>query len=538
MRPLENGTHRFGESGRTAMKKSLCGVALISMLVCLAAAAGEPVDQQVIASIKMEGFQNSQLMDTAFHLTEVYGPRVSGTPSLKAAAEWSRDRLAEWGLENAQLESWDLAFRGWNLQSYSAELLEPRYLRLAAVPVARTPGTDGVIEGEPILVKVEKEGDFEEHRGNLRGAIVLNDVVQGLDAEAAAAARRLGDEKLRQLVGATVPGKPADYWEEWEKWYEELEELGKVIRFFQQEGVAALLIPSSRDTGVVRVSYSGIEKIDDNAPTFVVARESFNMLARLVDRGFEPIVRVGSRVEIIEDVKGYNVIAEIPGSDPMLRDELVIIGGHLDAWHAGAGATDNAAGCAVAMEAMRILTAIGATPRRTIRVALWDGEELDYSGSVHHVVEHFADLESMELKPAHARLSAYYNYDSGTGRIRGIHLQGNEWVRPIFEAYLEPFQYLGAESVTTENTTGTDHMVFDAVGLPAFTFIQDPMDYMKLTHHTDQDVYDRLVEEDLMQSAVIMASFAYHTAMRDELLPRKTLPPPRESEDDMSAAER
>jgi Zn-dependent M28 family amino/carboxypeptidase len=300
--------------------------------------------------------------------------------------------------------------------------------------------------------------------------------------------------------------------------------------------VAALLIPSSRDKGVVRVSYSGIEEVEENAPTFVVARESFNTLARLVDRDFEPRLRLESQVEIVENVNGHNVIAEIPGSDPELRDELVLIGGHLDGWHAGTGATDNAAGCAVAMEAMRILTAIGAKPRRTIRVGLWDGEELDYSGSLHHVAEHFADLESMEIRPAHSKLSAYFNYDNGTGRIRGIHLQGNEWARPIFDAYLAPFHYLGADTLTTENTTGTDHMVFDAVGLPAFTFLQDPMDYMKLTHHTDQDVYDRLVEEDLKQSAVIVASFAYHTAMRDELLPRKKLPPPRERDEETSAA--
>jgi hypothetical protein len=470
---------------------------------------------------------NSQLMDTAFYLTEVHGPRLSGTPSLKAAAEWSRDRLAEWGLENAHLESWDLEVPGWNLESYSAELVEPRYLRLAAVPMAWTPGTDGVIEGVPVLVEVEKEDDFEKYRGKLRGAIVLNDAVEALDPEAAAAARRLNDEKIRKFAGAMVPGKPADYWEELDKWYEELEEIAKVIRFFKEEGVAALLLPSSRANGVVRVSYSGIEKPEEHAPTFVVARESFNMLARLVDRGFKPRLRLESRVDIVEGVKGHNVIAEISGSDPKLRDELVIIGGHIDAWHAGTGATDNAAGCAVAMEAMRILTAIGAQPRRTIRMALWDGEEQDYSGSVHHVAQHFADLESVKLRPAHGKVSAYYNYDSGTGKIRGIHLQGNEWVRPVFDAYLAPFHYLGAETVTTENTDGTDHVIFDAVGLPAFTFIQDPMDYTKLTHHTDQDVYDQLAEEDLKQSAVIVASFAYHTAMREDLLPRKNLPPPR-----------
>jgi hypothetical protein len=519
------------------MRKNFWGVALICLLAGALAHSGEPVDDRVIASIKMEGFQNSQLMDTAFHLTEVHGPRLIGTPSLKAAAEWSRDRLAEWGLENAHLESWDLAIPGWNLESYSAELLEPRYLRLAAVPMAWTPATDGVIEGVPILVKVENEGDFEEHRGRLRGSIVLNDAVKVLNAEMAAAARRLSDDKLQELFGAMVPGVPADYWEELDKWNEEFEEFAKVIRFFKEEGVAALLMPSSRAKGVVRVTYSGIEQVEENPPTFVIARESFNTLARLVDREFEPRLRLESRVEIVDGVKGYNVIAEIPGNDPELGDELVIIGGHIDAWHAGTGATDNAAGCAVAMEAMRILMAISAKPRRTIRVALWDGEELDYGGSVHHVAEHFADLETMKLEPAHARLSAYFNYDSGTGKIRGIHLQGNEWARPIFEAYLAPFHYLGAETVTTENTTGTDHMVFDAVGLPAFTFIQDPVDYTKLTHHTDQDVYDRLVEEDLMQSAVIMASFAYHTAMRDELLPRKKLPLTRADDQETSAAD-
>ena len=519
------------------MKKHLWVSALACLLVVGAAEAGEPIDEQVIASIKMEGFQNSELMETAFYLTEVHGPRLSGTPSLKAAAEWSRGRLADWGLENAHLESWDLAVPGWNLKSYSAELLEPRYLRLNAIPMAWTPGTTGVLEGVPVLVKVEKEEDFEEYRGKLQGAIVLNDAVKSLDAEKAAAARRLSDNTLRALVGATVPGTPADFWEEWDEWYEKFEEFAKVIRFFKEEGVAALLVPSSRVNGVVRVSYSGLENIDGNAATFVVARESFNTLARLVDSDFEPKLRLESRVEILEGAKGYNVIAEIPGSDPELRDELVIIGGHIDAWHAGSGATDNAAGCAVAMEAMRILVAIDAKPRRTIRVGLWDGEELDYSGSVHHVAEHFADLESIELKPAHSNLSAYFNYDSGTGRIRGIHLQGNEWVRPIFDAYLAPFHYLGAETLTTENTTGTDHMAFDAVGLPAFTFIQDPLNYTPRTHHTDQDVYDQLVEEDLQQSAVIMASFAYHTAMRDELLPRKKLPPPRESEEQTSAAE-
>jgi len=509
------------------MKHRIWVLIVVCLLVGAEMRAGEVVDDEMIASIKMEGFQNSQLMDTVFYLTEVHGPRLHGTKSMQAAAEWSRTRLAEWGLQNAHLESWELEVPGWELESYSVELIEPRYLRLAALPMVWTPGTAGVVEGAPVAVDVENEKDFEKYRGKLRGAIVLNGAVTHPDVEAAAVTRRLDDDTLGPLVRAMVPGEPADYWEEWKEWDEEFQELVKVIRFFKEEGVAALLIPSSRANGIVRVTYSGLESPQENAPTFVIARESYNMLVRLIDKGFEPIIRLESRVALEKGVMGHNVIAEISGSDPDLRDEVVMVGGHLDAWHAGNGATDNAAGCAVAMEAMRILVAIDAKPRRTIRIALWDGEELDYSGSMSYVSRHFADLETMQLRPAHSKLSAYYNIDSGTGKIRGVYLQGNEWVRPIFEAYLAPFHYLGADTLTTQNTTGTDHLLFDVVGLPAFTFIQDPLDYETATHHTDLDVYDLLSEEDLKQAAVIMASFAYHTAMREDLLPRKGLPPPR-----------
>ena len=509
------------------MKKRLWVFALICLLATAGTNADETIDDQVIASIKMEGFQNSQLMETAFYLTEVHGPRLHGTESMQAAAEWSRTRLAEWGLENAHLESWELEVPGWELESYSVELIEPRYLRLASLPMVWTPGTAGIIEGVPVAVEVENEEDFEKYRGKLRGAIVMNGAVTPSVSDAPAAARRLDDDALGPMVRAMVPGEPAGYWEELEEWYEEFDEITRVVRFFREEGVSALLVPSSRANGIVRGTYSGLENPQENAPTFVIDRESFNMLARLIDKGFEPTLRLESRVTLEEGVMGHNVIAEIPGSDPDLQDEVVMIGGHLDAWHAGNGATDNAAGCAVAMEAMRILSAIDAKPRRTIRIALWDGEELDYSGSTSYVSRHFADLETMQLKPDHSKLSAYYNIDSGTGKIRGVYLQGNEWVRPIFEAFLAPFHYLGADTLTTQNTTGTDHLLFDVVGLPAFTFIQDPLDYETATHHSDLDVYDLLSEEDLKQAAVIMASFAYHTAMRDDLLPRKGLPPPR-----------
>jgi carboxypeptidase Q len=226
-------------------------------------------------------------------------------------------------------------------------------------------------------------------------------------------------------------------------------------------------------------------------------------------------------------VDGFNVVAEIPGTDPALKSQVVMLGGHLDSWHTGTGATDNGAGVAVAMEAMRILKAIGVQPRRTIRVALWTGEEQDYFGSLGYVEKHFGNLKTVALKPEHAGLSAYFNLDNGSGRIRGVNLQGNEAVRPIFEAWLRPFNYLGATTLTTLNTGGTDHMPFDALGLPGFQFIQDPLNYETRTHHTNLDVYEEALPDDLKQASVIMASFVYHAAMRAEMLPRKPLPKPR-----------
>jgi len=248
------------------------------------------------------------------------------------------------------------------------------------------------------------------------------------------------------------------------------------------------------------------------------------MVKRLVEEGVEPVLRLESRIGIESGAEGHNLLAEISGSDPGLADQIVLLGGHLDAWIGGTGATDNAAGCAVSMEAMRILQAIGARPRRTIQIALWDGEEFDYGGSLDYVTRHLADPRTLDLRPDHAKVSGYFNLDNGTGKIRGVYLQGNEFVRPIFAAWLEPFHYLGAETLTSENTSGTDHIVFDVVGIPGFTFIQDPLTYATVTHHTDQDVYNQLSEDDLKQAAVIMASVVYHAAMRDDPLPRKAMP--------------
>ena len=434
---------------------------------CAVLQAAEPVDQQAIAAIKMEGLQNSQVMDIAFQLTEVHGPRLHGTASLLAAAEWARDQLANWGLSDAHLESWDSTVPVWDLESYSIEMTSPRYMRFNSHPVVWTPPTAGVVEGVPVVVKVRSVEDFADLRGTLKDRIVFNDANDPPVAQKAGAIERFSDERLRELLSAIDTGPEPGFWKEWDDWAIELEKWQEIVRFFRDEGVAALVEPSSRANGIVRVSYSGWEDPVENAPGFVMARDSWDMVRRLVEKGVEPILRLESRIGIERGAKGHNLLAEIPGTDPEIADQIVLLGGHLDAWVSGTGATDNAAGCAVSMEAMRILQAIGVQPRRTIRVALWDGEEFDYGGSLNYVTRHFADPRTLELQHDHGKVSGYFNMDNGTGKIRGVYLQGNEFVRPIFAAWLAPFHYLGAETLTSENTSGTDHMVSTRWGSPA-----------------------------------------------------------------------
>jgi hypothetical protein len=504
---------------------SLSTLALASALLA-AIPAEERIDTETIGRIKMEGFQRSQVMDTLFHLTDVYGPRLHGSENYDKAAAWSRDRLEEWGLDSAEIESWPSPVPGWSLESFSIELLEPSYQRLIGYPMAWTPGTEGVVEDVPVVAAIAGPEDFEAHRGKLSGRIVLNGKLEATGGPRPEP-ERLTPEQVAHLSAAIDPGKPRDYWDEEAEWKaEEVKELA-IPRFFREEGAKAVLQPSSRGRGVLRVMSPGTFGAAESAPTFVLAREHFNRLVRLVGKGIPPRLRLSSTAAFREGALGGNVIAEIAGVDPSLKDEVVLIGGHFDSWHSGTGATDNAAGAAVMMEAMRILEAVGVKPRRTIRIGLWGGEEQGYWGSKYHVETRYASLSTMELKPDHGRLAAYYNLDNGTGKIRGLYLQGNEAARPIFEKLLLPFAYLGASTLTTENTSGTDHLLFDAAGLPGFQFLQDPIEYDTLTHHTNMDLYDHVSEEDLKQAAVVVASVAYLTAMRDEKLPRKPLSPPR-----------
>lgn len=489
--------------------------------------AQEPVDQAIIVRIKQEGFQHSQVLETAVGLSDLNGPRPAGTAAYRSAAEWARARLAGWGLAGAALESWGLHARGWQLDRFSVEMLEPYYLRITAFPRRWSSPTAAPVTGAVVHVHLDADSDFARYRGKLRGAIVLAGTSAPPDDRFTPPARRFTDADLDSLVGLTAPGEPKDYWADHDSFAVGLERRQKILRFLAGEGVAAVLDPSEVETALRADGYwDYTTERAAGPPAFVVSADHFRRLARLVDAGRTVRVELSLQARFTPADSGYNVVAEIPGADPKLRGEIVMLGGHLDSWAAGTGATDNAAGCAVVMEAVRILQAIGAKPRRTIRVALWDGEEPseEYAGSEGYVRRHFGDPVTMRLKPEHARLSAYYNIDNGAGRIRGIYLQGNEAARPILQAWLEPFRYLGAASVTTANTGSTDHIAFIGVGLPGFEVIQDPLDYDARTHHTNLDVADYLIEDDLQQAAVVMASLVYHTAMRPDKMPRPPLP--------------
>ena len=496
------------------------------------AVAQERIDNRILTQIKAEGFERSQAMEMTGYLSDVFGGRLTNSQNLKNAKSWMRDKMMALGLQNVQIEPWGTWGQGWDLERFSVEMTAPTYERINAHPLAWTPSTNGVVSGEPVIVSVRSNADFEKYRGKLRGAIVMN----GRPAFPTPASRagdpvkRYSGEELTRMESVIDPtkdpsgGGTTTYQEEEKGWLESLARGREVTKFFKDEGVAALIQPSGRQHGVLGVQGSYFPDPAINPPTFVIAREQYGRIMRLIDRKVPVKLELSLQTRSNPDGTGSNVVGEITGTDPKLKDEVVLLGGHFDSWHAGTGAADNAASCVVMVEALRILKAVGVKPRRTIRVALWDGEEQDYYGSIGYVKKHYGDPMTIQLKPDHAKLSAYYNLDNGSGRIRGIYLQGNEATRSIFEDYFRPFAYLGAKTITTLNTGGTDHMAFDAVGLPGFQFIQDPLDYNTRVHHTNLDVLEAVSEEDLKVNAVIIAAIAYQTAMRDEKMPRKPLP--------------
>jgi carboxypeptidase Q len=515
----------------TAMKRLTCLILVTALGLAATpiAQTNERIDDAVIARLKVEGFQHSQVMTTLSWLSDVHGPRLTGSPALRRAGEWARDEMARWGLKNTALESYGPVGRGWTVERFDIAMTAPQWTRIIGYPRAFSPSIPAPIAGTPILVEVKSKDDFEKYRGKLKGAIVMNGRPAAAELSFEPEAKRLTDADLAKKGAEIHPGsdgEPNSYWDEEADWLKTLDKQKEILTFFASEGIAALVEPSS-SLEAVRVGgfYDHVWRA--TFPGFVIAREQYGRMVRLIDMKQPVTLSLSLAATFSDAADGFNVIAEIPGTDPALRSEVVMLGGHLDSWHTGTGATDNAAGCAVAMEAMRMLQTIGIRPRRTIRLALWTGEEQDYFGSMGYVTKHFGDPKTMALKPEHATLAAYFNLDNGGGRIRGVNLQGNEAARSIFEAWLRPFAYLGASTLTTLNSGGTDHMSFDAVGLPGFQFIQDPLNYDTRTHHTNLDVYEQVVPADMEQAAVILASVVYHAATRDAMMPRKALPKAR-----------
>jgi hypothetical protein len=491
----------------------------------------------VIEKIKQEEMQHSQVMDIAFHLTDVTGPRLTGSPGFTNAANWAKNTLSSWGLTNAQLEPWGGFGRSWQQDRSYVAMTKPYYVPFIAYPKAWTGSTPGnkIITRDVILIKAKDSAELMQYSGKLKDKIVMtwsNDTLRpGFKADA----ERYKEDALDKMAKAE-PEQPRQRGQNGGN-PQALQNM-RTRQSFQrnlnamlvQEKPALILSMGRGNEGTVFVQQGGQQAT--NAPVLPasvqLSSDDYLRLQRLVNAGIPVQLEADVKTTFFaKDTMAYNVIAEIPGTDPKLKDEIVMLGGHLDSWHAGTGATDNAAGCAVMMEAVRLLKSLNVQPKRTIRIALWSGEEQGIFGSRGYVKKHFADPADMKLLGEHEKISAYYNLDNGSGKIRGVYLQGNEQVKPIFAEWLKPFNDMGANTLTISNTGGTDHLSFDAVGIPGFQFIQDPLEYDTRTHHSNMDTYDHLVPDDLKQAAAIVAAFVYNTAQREEKLPRKPLPAAR-----------
>ncbi|MPY88559.1 MAG: M20/M25/M40 family metallo-hydrolase [Luteitalea sp.] len=514
----------------------------------LGAQVEERIDYDALHKIRQEAQENSQVMDTLSYLTDVHGPRLTNSPGMRKAAEWAKTKLTEWGLSNVRFEPWGPFGRGWTNDRFSATMVSPQPFVLHGHPKAWTPGTNGRVTAEVVKVTLNTDADLDKQRGKLKAKIVLL-TPQASTFSAAASGRsetqgpsfepllrRYTDEDLRSLQEDAIrtgpPGRrggPGGT-SQTEKFRR------KRMAFLEREGALAILEGSRGEgNGVIFVqgarSGEDMRQADSPAvlPQIVLAVEHYGRLSRILDKSIP--VKMDLEVENTftdSDLNSLNVIAELPGTDK--KDEVVMIGAHFDSWQASTGATDNGASSAVVLEVLRILKATGLTPRRTIRMGLWTGEEQGLLGSRAYVKEHFADPETMALEPEHEKLSLYLNMDNGGGAFRGIYLQGNAAAKPVFDVWMAPFADMGMTTFTMRGTGGTDHLAFDAVGLPAFQFIQDPLDYDTRTHHTNLDFYERAFEEDLVKNAIVMATFAYQAASRETLFPRKPLPSPRKPE--------
>jgi hypothetical protein len=495
----------------------------------------ERIDTAAILKIKEEGFQRSQVMSMMSWLTDVYGPRLTGSPITKRAGDWTIEQFNKWGLSNAKYEWWGPFGRGWVNDRMVAQVTAPVAFPVIGYPGAWSDGTNGLISTDVVLVPstVRTAGDFAPFRGKLKGKIVVSQPAPEVAPLFNAPGRRYTKEELDAMSNPYPPAAGRRGGFPGQRGAQPAAGGGaggppiNLAVCFADEGVAAVLSPGRGNGGNVFPGGNGSRAADAPraVPQVSLAAEHYGRIYRILEKGIPVKMDLDVRNSFFtNDLNSFNVVAELPGTDK--ADEVVMVGAHFDSWQSGTGATDNAAGSAVMMEAMRILKTLNLPMRRTVRIGLWTGEEQGLIGSREYVTAHFGDRATMQLKPEHAKFDAYYNVDNGTGAIRGIYLQGNAAVGPIFSQWM---RILNSDSISVGhiapgNTGGTDHQSFDAVGLPGFQFIQDPVEYDSRTHHSSQDLYERIQATDMKHNAVAVATFVYLTANRDELLPRKPLP--------------
>jgi hypothetical protein len=515
------------------------------------AANNNDVDWATISRIRAEAFHNSKIMETMSSIADGIGPRLTNSPNMRKANAWTRDQLTKFGLENAHLEKWGPFGSGWAYQKCTVRMTSPDTQEFIALPKAWTPGTNGPIKGKLQRVKFETLADLDANKGKLAGAILLLGDMREVAPGTTPRMSRYNDQQLQDLSQyemqqQRLPPGPVVTPEERRR---RAEFARALVKFLQDEKIGATIEPTRLPgvDGTIFVQSGGSYREGEpiGAPAVVMDIEHYGRLSRLLDQKQDVEVEVEVQAQFYkDDPYGYNTVAEIPGTD--LKDQIVMLGGHMDSWHGGTGATDNGAGVGVAMEAVRIIKSLDLHPRRTIRIALWSGEEQGLLGSRGYVAEHLAARPDspngmpnpnqqfgggggrppagpLNIKPEWDKVSVYFNLDNGSGKVRGIYLQENAMAMPIFEKWMEPFKDLGMNTMTMRNTGGTDHLSFAGVGVPGFQFIQEPLEYDTLTHHSNMDVYERLQKDDLMQASAIMAAFVYEAAMRDEMFPRVPL---------------
>jgi peptidase M28-like protein len=523
----------------------------------------ESIDLNMYNAIRQEGLQRSHVMDFAGGLIDGIGPRLTGSPNMAKANAWTRDQLTRMGCANAHLEDWGEFGMGWQQVNTWVRMTEPDTSVFLAQATAWSPSTNGPVTAQAISVVITDEKDIAKYKGKLGGKIVLLGPMRDVPVPDKPFFTRYTDKELKDLESLPLDGRDPDMEARIDRYLKRTRLTAMVIPFLTEEKVAGVIVPShdGEDGGGTGIIF------DDNGaalgrtpyhkdtavpfPVVVTQIENYGRVYRLLENHVPVSIEMNVETRFTGDHEhGFDTVAEIPGTDPVLKDEVVMVGGHLDSWLAGTGATDNGAGSVVALEVMRILNALQVKPRRTIRIALWSGEEQGLFGSKGYATQHFGSYplsttpDQMEmpeflrkaagpltLKPEQKLISAYFNVDNGTGKIRGIYTQGNAATDHIFEQWMAPLRDLGVTTISNRDTGGTDHLSFDAVGIPGFQFIQDPMDYETRTHHSNMDTHERLQSGDLKQIAVVEAIFVYNAAMRDQMIPRKPLPHPERLEE-------